>query len=190
MVVDLVCFQFEWAKTAGAILERFGGFSLHDILGDNILNSPLNAFTASTEAHDAFNRLDLWLTPAIVCSSAAVLRVLGLTSHKDDQHNVLPDTYDVNYYLGKEYLPDIGVGIKQRITFRTATVGSKNIPPPHPRLIGLHASCARIAHMSGVAEHLKELFRDTDMISVMTEPNAAYELTRALKTLQILSTGA
>ncbi|KAH9919692.1 uncharacterized protein B0H18DRAFT_1026718 [Fomitopsis serialis] len=163
-----VCAKFEWAKTAGAIIERFGGFSSRDILSDNVLNSPLNAFTAATAPHEEYDKLDLWLTAV-----------------DDGQGGIIPDTYDVQYYWGERLRSS--VGIKQRITFKTATVGNTTIPPPHPRLITLHAACAMIAHMSGAAEHLKECFRDTDMISVMTEPNAAYELTRALKTLQLVS---
>lgn len=36
--------------------------------------------------------------------------------------------------------------------------------------------------MSGAAIYLQEFFRDTDVIAVMTETNAAYELNHALKT--------
>ena len=65
---DTICLQFEWAKTAGAIIERFGGFSIHELLGDAVLNSPLNTFAASFAPHQEFDQLDMWLTPAQVCS--------------------------------------------------------------------------------------------------------------------------
>ena len=65
---DTICLQFEWAKTAGAIIERFGGISTHELLGDAVLNSPLNAFAASFAPHLEFDQLDLWLTPAQVRS--------------------------------------------------------------------------------------------------------------------------
>ena len=42
--------------------------------------------------------------------------------------------------------------------------------------------------MSGAVELLRELYREPDSIAVMTQPNAAYELTRALRTLQLGST--
>ena len=41
--------------------------------------------------------------------------------------------------------------------------------------------------MSGAVELLRELYREPDSIAVMTQPNAAYELTRALRTLQVVS---
>ena len=50
------------------MIERFGGFSSHDVLGDNILNSPLNAFTATASPHEEFDGLDMWLTPVNVGS--------------------------------------------------------------------------------------------------------------------------
>ncbi|KAF8120308.1 hypothetical protein EV363DRAFT_1191068, partial [Boletus edulis] len=58
---------------------------------------------------------------------------------------------------------------------------------PDPRIIVLHAACSRIAHMSGAAECLQEFFRDSDEISVMTEPNAASELSRTLRQMQLVS---
>ena len=79
--------------------------------------------------------------------------------------------------------------IKTQVGFRS-TVSLEDgttIPPPHPRLLALHAACAQVAHMSGAAEHLVELYRDMDEISVMTEPSAPLELSRKLKALQLVS---
>ena len=39
----------------------------------------------------------------------------------------------------------------------------------------LHAAYAKIARTSGAVEYLKETFRDTQPISVVTSPNAAEE---------------
>ncbi|KAF8120307.1 hypothetical protein EV363DRAFT_1407853 [Boletus edulis] len=58
--------KFEWARTAGVMIERFGGFSSFDILPDGVLNSPTNAFLSSPAAHEVFDQLDMWLTPAKV----------------------------------------------------------------------------------------------------------------------------
>ena len=41
-------------------------------------------------------------------------------------------------------------------------------PPPDPLLLALHATCARVAHMSGAAEFLDRLERDTEEIKVLT----------------------
>jgi len=162
--------KFRWGKMAGAMIERFGGFSSHDVLGDNILNSPLNAFTATASPHEEFDGLDMWLTPV-----------------NDEHGDVISDTYDVVHYLGNEWLHYMEASVMPRVIFRHAQLDSRIIPAPHPRIISLHAACARIAHMSGAAEHLKEFFRDPDEISVMTGPSAAHELTRILRKLQVVS---
>lgn len=77
--------------------------------------------------------------------------------------------------------------MKPQVILSSAQLGGKTIPPPHPRLIGLHAACSRIAHMSGAGENLVELFRETEQISSMTKPNAANKLIRALKKVQLVS---
>ena len=72
------------------------------------------------------------------------------------------------------------------MAFRAYTLpGGKEIEPPSPQLIALHAACAKIAHMSGAAEHLEEAFRDTEPLPVMTDPNAPDELVHALKKVRL-----
>ncbi|TFY75682.1 hypothetical protein EWM64_g8331 [Hericium alpestre] len=170
--------KFDWARTAGAIMERFGDFDSQALLGDQGLNSPLNAFMSSRGPHAAFDGLNMWLTAA-------------KTSHGD----IMANTYDVTLVAAQrkaspEFLARIGSGIQPQIKFTPLPVGSEVIPAPYPKLIGLHAACAKIAHMSGAAEYLEEIFRNTDTISAMTEPNAAYELVRSLRALQLVSSMA
>ena len=81
----------------------------------------------------------------------------------------------------------MGLVPTHRITFRSVSVDGQVIPAPAPEIIALHAACAKIAHMSGAVDLLREFYRDTDAIAVMTHPNATHELSRALKALQIVS---
>ncbi|KAI0658263.1 hypothetical protein C8Q70DRAFT_184922 [Cubamyces menziesii] len=161
--------KFEWARTAGAMLEHFGGFNARNVLNQDNIHSPKNAFTASIDPHEMFDQLDIWLTPAM-----------------DGQGQAVPDTYDVAHAAGLGAILD-ATKIKRQVVFRTLSVDGKPIPAPDPRIIELHAACARIAHMSGAVELLRELYGEPDSIVVMTQPNAAYELTRALRTLQLVS---
>ena len=85
------------------------------------------------------------------------------------------------HFVGSEEL--CGYGIEEHIKFNSTA----EAPAPDPKILALHAACAGIAHMSGAAEYLQELFRDTDSIAVMTEPNAADELRRVLKARQLVS---
>ncbi|KAJ3563705.1 hypothetical protein NP233_g8768 [Leucocoprinus birnbaumii] len=166
---EAVSVKFNWAKTAGAIIERFGGFSSSEVLDDRVLNSPSNAFTAEAISHGQFDDLALWLIPA-----------------KDEHGLTIPNTYDVHHIEGSRYLSLFGV--KSRIAFSSKTIGGKVIAAPDERLIALHAACARIAHMSGAAGYLKENFRHADNM-LMTEPYARHELARALRRLALDSPG-
>ncbi|RPD53568.1 hypothetical protein L226DRAFT_613839 [Lentinus tigrinus ALCF2SS1-7] len=169
-VTQAIQAKFTWAMTAGGMIAHIGGFDAQRILGDANLHSPKNAFILSHDAHAQFNKLDLYLTPV-----------------KDVQEQVIPDTYNAEHAYGEDYLRQIRLELKDKVTFRSCSVDAKVIPAPDPKIIALHAACAKIAHMSGAAEYLRELYRDTDAIAVMTEPNAASELSRALKTLQTVS---
>lgn len=101
-----------------------------------------------------------------------------------ETETIVPNTYNV------EYTSDVDMVVphlKSRITFQPCEVNGVVIPPPHPRLLALHAACAGIANMSGAAEYIEETLRDTEPIAVMTEPNAANELIRALTVIQLVS---
>ena len=91
---------------------------------------------------------------------------------------------------GRFGLSEIAAGIiKSPVTFRDTSMTrdgvTVTIPAPDPDLMALHATCAKVAHASGAAEYLEELYRNTGSFAVMTEPNAAHELTRILKTVQV-----
>ncbi|KAJ7271359.1 hypothetical protein B0H12DRAFT_1229014 [Mycena haematopus] len=83
---------------------------------------------------------------------------------RDAQDEIIPNTYDVLY------------------------LHRRTIPPPSSVLLGLHAACARIAHMSGAAAILDDFDRDIPSTAVLTQgfsdmradPVAAQELARAL----------
>ncbi|KAI0727096.1 hypothetical protein C8Q72DRAFT_886799 [Fomitopsis betulina] len=156
--------KFDWAK-------HFGGFDAREVLGEAVLHSPKNAFTSSTDPHISFDELDIHLTPV-----------------KDAQDQNIPNTYHVMHAEGPDVLKLlISRQIESPVVFKSYALGDLVIPTPDPRTIALHAACTRITHMSGASEFLRELYRDTEDISVMTEPDAAYELCRALKVLQTVS---
>jgi hypothetical protein len=107
---DLICPQFEWAKTAGAIIERFGGFSTHGVLGEQGLNSPKNAFLASDDPHRQFDGLDIWLTLAEVCSIVLSL-FLAFINYHQDENGIIPDSYDVKSSRGERWLTLTGSSV-------------------------------------------------------------------------------
>ena len=49
-------------------------------------------------------------------------------------------------------------------TFKVHTLSDGTVTePPSPQLLTLHATCAKIAHMSGAAKILEEMFRGPDL---------------------------
>ena len=74
----ITVFQFEWVRPPGAMLQRFGGFNTREVLGNDILQSPKNAFTASLQAHVLFDALEIWLTLVkVTCLCRRRLRLPG-----------------------------------------------------------------------------------------------------------------
>ena len=49
-------------------------------------------------------------------------------------------------------------------------------PPPDPKLLALHAVCARVAHMSGAAEAFDEFDRDLEDTIVLAEDGSSARL--------------
>lgn len=69
------------------------------------------------------------------------------------------------------------------------------VKPPSPQLLALHATCAQVAHLSGAAEHLYDIFSDHDVdrmapTSDLTQPEANTVLIRKLKALTIIPPAA
>jgi len=162
--------KFNWAKTAGALIERFGGFSTREVLGEQNLNSPRNAFMASGAPHQQFDGLNIWLTPA-----------------KDEHGVIILDSYDVSSCYGEHWLATMGTGVKSQITFQSKQIGTHTIPAPDPRIIALHAACAKIAHMSAAAEPLEVVFRNPESIRVLTDDGAFQYVVGALGNLGLVS---
>jgi len=171
-LTDAARAKLDWASSASAILDRFSGIDVKQLLGGTDLHSAINGFMASNEAHALFDRLDFCLLPAM-----------------DSQDQIIPDTYDILYlyrHRNSRILP--------RVTFTPRVLNGKTIPPPSSVLLGLHAACARIAHMSGAADILDKFDRDIPPTAVLTQgvsnmeadPVAAQDLASALYRLAIV----
>ncbi|KAJ7196767.1 hypothetical protein GGX14DRAFT_375800 [Mycena pura] len=67
-LTDAARAKLDWASSASAILDRFSGIDVKQLLGGTDLHSAINGFMASNEAHALFDRLDFCLLPAMVHS--------------------------------------------------------------------------------------------------------------------------
>ncbi|KZW02348.1 hypothetical protein EXIGLDRAFT_759852 [Exidia glandulosa HHB12029] len=159
--------KFDWAKSAAAIVACYGGFDVERTLGTDGVHSPCNAFTISTLLHELFDILDLWLEPVQDAADTYEIKLAGIS----------PDITPSQAF-NKEFPP--------YVKFKTGTISRDTIiPPPDPQLIALHAACAGIAHMSGAADYIQDIFREPEPVDEMTSPyyDASHELSRALKAI-------
>ncbi|KAJ6511378.1 hypothetical protein C8R47DRAFT_732402 [Mycena vitilis] len=163
-----------WASSASAILDRFAGIEVRQILGELDVHSPVNAILASSDPHILFDHLSVSLEQAT-----------------DGAGQSIANVYNIQHFgrrRPKYLLP--------HTTFSSSVVHKgKIVEPPSPVLLGLHAACARIAHMSGVADILDKFDKDLHPYPVLSmgmknatyNPSAAQELDRALHGLAMMT---
>ncbi|KAJ7918250.1 glycoside hydrolase superfamily [Mycena leptocephala] len=105
------------------------------------------------------------------------------------QDQIIANTYDIHYLSRRS-----NGHIQQRVKFTERVLNGKTITPPNSVLLGLHAACTRIAHMSGAAAILDEFDRDIPPTAVLTQgfsdmranPVAAQDLARASYHLDVV----
>lgn len=56
--------------------------------------------------------------------------------------------------------------MRQVIKFSTSD--PENLPVPACDLLALHATCCKVAHLSGATEYIDENFRDADQLGVLS----------------------
>ncbi|KAG6369630.1 hypothetical protein JVT61DRAFT_14199 [Boletus reticuloceps] len=54
----------------------------------------------------------------------------------------------------------------ERVQF--STWDPENLPVPSRKLLDLHATCCKVAHLSGSAEYIDEIFRDADELDILS----------------------
>ena len=56
--------------------------------------------------------------------------------------------------------------MRQFVEFSTSD--PENLPVPASELLALHATCCKVAHLSGAAEYIDEVYRDADELGVLS----------------------
>ncbi|KAK7037499.1 hypothetical protein VNI00_010991 [Paramarasmius palmivorus] len=82
-------------------------------------------------------------------------------------------------YGSRQHKPRIAMSRKllrafpsKMITFASAP----NLPAPSPELLALHATCAKVAHLSGAGAFIDELDEDTDDLPVLAQDGRSSEV--------------
>jgi len=55
-----------------------------------------------------------------------------------------------------------------------------DLPLPNPAYLHIHATCAKVAHLSGAAEYIETIWRRMEEIRVLAEDGASEVLNEAI----------
>ncbi|KDQ51058.1 hypothetical protein JAAARDRAFT_140994 [Jaapia argillacea MUCL 33604] len=145
-----------YAASAWAVLDRFGKVDVEDdqLNGEGI-HRLTNVMTMCLDAQASFDGLQLWLEQ------------IGNTN----RYRVCVTESDLFQYLGlNPSNPEIEL-----------TTTDPDLPLPDPRILRLHAACAKVAHLSGAGEIVDETLRDIEELKVLAyDGGSAHVLTAAL----------
>jgi len=120
----------DYSASVLAVLHRFGLY--FDKLNGERVHSLFNVMTMQMDAHDLFDRLELWF-----------------------ERTATPNCYNVRMTPDRRILsyPDV-------VTFTTPDpVG---LPLPSPDLLALHEACAQVAHLSGAGEYVDRIIEEME----------------------------
>ncbi|KAJ3498576.1 hypothetical protein NLJ89_g10201 [Agrocybe chaxingu] len=155
----------DYASSVFAVLKLFGLGSVVATLTAPVgIHHLSNLLSLRTELHTAFDDLELWLEA---------------TSEKN--------TYEVcvaqaAFFKGQPYL-------KRMVHFEVnpdiASAGKVLPPLPDPKLLAIHAVCAKVAHMSGAAEYFDKFDCDVEDITVLSQDGTSAPLLAGLLTRKL-----
>ncbi|KAJ3574973.1 hypothetical protein NP233_g1407 [Leucocoprinus birnbaumii] len=142
--------QLDYAATILTVLEPFG-CDISDCNGEKV-HSLVNVITMQKDIRDLFCRLELYFeaTPTENC-------------------------YEIKYYDGKPF-PDMA----DFVTFSTPPSDESPgyLPVPSSELLALHATCCKVARMSGAAEYIDRVYDDVDGLGVLDWDGSSGDLLR------------
>ncbi|KAH7886546.1 hypothetical protein F5I97DRAFT_1867971 [Phlebopus sp. FC_14] len=125
----------DYSASVLAVLQRFG-YDVDQVNGAKV-HSLYNVITMEKNAHDAFDRLEMWFE----------------------------STTEANCYDVKTASSVALQLIRPQVTFTSPNPSI--LPYPSPQLLALHATCAKVAHFSGAAEYIDNFDSDADHLDVL-----------------------
>ncbi|GBE87980.1 hypothetical protein SCP_1202060 [Sparassis crispa] len=144
-----------YAASVWAVLDHFGKVGVVDHqLNEGGMHRLQNVMTMSLDAHIFFNALEIWF------------KEIGA-----DRYRLCAQRDSV--------LTVLGVDINNPV-IQLATTDA-GLPLPDPRLLSLHATCAKVAHLSGAGEYIDAILRDMEELKLLaSDGGSAHVLQDAL----------
>ena len=157
------------------MLKCFGYNTIFDELNGSGVHRLENILTLSHDYHVDFDELKLWFEPIV---SLAHLICNLLWNNARSTHSYYeqdmddPNSHSYNVYGKCDYLstpPD-------EITFINHAYPDADLPLPSKKYLSIHATCCKVAAMSGAAEYLDEVIRDQETIGVLSTDGSSADV--------------
>ncbi|KAI5999983.1 hypothetical protein EDD15DRAFT_2362514 [Pisolithus albus] len=130
---------------ATTVLDHFGHRNLRKELNGALIHRLDNVMTMERTTHQLFDSLQIYFTATEVAN----------TYKLDAIRDYCPP------YTSSRY-----------VTF--STPDPEKYPLPNPTYLAIHAACAKVAHLSGAAEHIEEVLSRFEDTSVLAEDGGSY----------------
>ena len=169
------------ATDAVAILSHFG---LDDLVEEFIVASGVhnlgNLLSFEPNIRTRFDNLNLWFENIAEVRHWTIFQCHQLVTRAQvNRYRVCVSQSVHEMYIRRhDYLP----GNPREPLYITFSSSFPNSRLPCPILLGLHAACARVAHMSGAAEVIDELERDVEETRVLAFDGSSARLLDHLMT--------
>ncbi|KAI6156292.1 hypothetical protein EDD17DRAFT_1704602 [Pisolithus thermaeus] len=135
-----------YAATVWAVLDRLGYRNPRQDLDGASIHRLDNVMTMEVSVHDDFDRLKIYFTATEV-----------------------PNRYKL------EAVRDYFLANRPRyVTF--STPDAEKYPLPNPTYLAIHATCAKVAHLPGAAEHIEEVLERMEDTRVLAEDGGSSEV--------------
>ena len=159
--------QTRTAAGALSILESFGFSKLTNAFKEaGGVHKVWNLFTLERNLHSLFDSLELWFEHTEKVWYSETCQPHQFMMLQVHRYRVCTLDGDQEAFIYRNF-----VGGDRHINgapmFVEFNVQLEKAPPPDPLLLGLHAACARVAHMSGAAEFFDQIERDAEDIMVL-----------------------
>jgi hypothetical protein len=82
---------------------------------------------------------------------------------------------------GSAYPDDLIAG-----TVITLTTASPGMALPSPQFLAIHAACAKVCHMCGMAEVIDKILRDSETVKVLSEDGSGSSFATLRNSLAVL----
>ncbi|KAF8437264.1 hypothetical protein L210DRAFT_3406198, partial [Boletus edulis BED1] len=130
-------FGFDYSASVLAVLKRFG-YDIGSFNGENV-HCLTNVISMEFNVHEAFDRLKLYFEAT--ASFGITAYFLGHDTHR--------------WFSCKPY-----PNVREYVKFSTSD--PENLPIPACELLSLHATCCKVAHLSGATEYIDEIVMQTN----------------------------